>query len=204
MREPVAGSYDEWAAHYPPSAHNVLMEVEQAAMVSLLPSVNGLTVLDAGCGSGRYLALMAKIGARRVIGVDSSSAMLAHARDVSTELMHANVRALPFRSETIDIVVCGLVMPDEPNLRSLLTELARVMRRGGVLLYSTLHPRGAKERWKRTFQTARGLRELPAYWHSIAEHEQECAAAGLRIDALLQPGIDNGPPVALVVRARRM
>ena len=73
-------AYAQWAATYPPRPHNRLMEVEQAAVLELLPDVRSLTVLDAGCGTGRYLRLCADRGAS-VVGIDLSAPMLWYARD---------------------------------------------------------------------------------------------------------------------------
>src|SRR5215216_2160507 len=76
-----AAAYALWAASYPPYAHNPLMLAEERAMLALLPSdLRGRAVLDAGCGSGRYLLHALRRGARRVVGVDLSSEMLAQAR----------------------------------------------------------------------------------------------------------------------------
>ena len=78
--DPVS-AYALWAAEYPPFAHNPLMRAEERALLSLLPSdLRGLAVLDAGCGSGRYLRHARQRGARAVVGVDLSAEMLARAR----------------------------------------------------------------------------------------------------------------------------
>ena len=72
-------AYALWASSYPPRPHNKLMEAEQAAVVALLPDLSGCQALDAGCGTGRYLRVLADRGAT-VTGVDLSAPMLAHAR----------------------------------------------------------------------------------------------------------------------------
>jgi SAM-dependent methyltransferase len=44
---------------------------------ALAPSTNGpWTVLDAGCGSGRYALALARAGASRVLGVDAAAAKI--------------------------------------------------------------------------------------------------------------------------------
>src|SRR5215212_107953 len=73
-------AYALWAASYPPHAHNPLMLAEERAMLALLPAdLRGRAVLDAGCGSGRYVLHALRRSARRVLGIDLSAEMLARA-----------------------------------------------------------------------------------------------------------------------------
>src|SRR3546814_20824693 len=73
-------AYSLWAPSYPPRAHNPVMQAEERAMLALMPAtLHGKTVLDAGCGSGRYLLHALSGGAARGGGVDLSSPMLARA-----------------------------------------------------------------------------------------------------------------------------
>lgn len=198
-----ADRYAAWAPVYPAHAHNHLMEVEQAAMLDLLPPLSGLVALDAGCGTGRYSRLLIERGALRVVGVDRSPAMLTRtpARDAWRVL--GDLGALPFAPASLDLIVSGLALPDIANLDLVVSEWARVVKPGGVVVYSTLHPTGAQLGWSRTFETARGTRALPAHWHTVREQYQACAAAGLSIEAILEPTLASGKqPVALVVRAR--
>src|SRR5438270_9524174 len=70
-------AYDLWADTYPAVAHNPLMRVEQEAVEPLLAKLHATRALDVGTGSGRYLPLLHATGARFVLGVDVSIAMLA-------------------------------------------------------------------------------------------------------------------------------
>jgi malonyl-CoA O-methyltransferase len=179
------------------------MDVEQAAVLSLLPPVAGRRVLDAGCGTGRYVTLLNALGARAV-GIDLSSAMLGHARAVSATIARADLLALPLRDESCDVVVSGLAAMDVADLQAMVSEFKRVLRRGGAVVYSTLHPIGRARGWTRTFE-ARGHRyELAAHWHSTADHHRACERVGLSIDATKEPSlIPGGDPVALIIRATR-
>ncbi len=196
-------AYALWAESYPPRPHNRLMEAEQAAVIDLLPQLKGLTVLDAGCGTGRYLRVCADRGAA-VVGVDASPHMLARAQDVSTHVVRGDVRALPFDNMSVDAVVCGLALGDVAELELAVGELARVLRPGGTLVYSVVHPDGAREGWTRTFEVGGCVCAVNSYWHSPGDHRQACALAGLTIDGWREPSLDEKPgmPVALVVRAR--
>ena len=102
----------------------------------------------------------------------------------------------------IDVIVCGLALGDVPNLEIALVEMARVLRPGGCVVYSVVHPVGATAGWSRTFEAKGRLAAINSYWHSVEDHRQACAAAGLTITAWAEPVLtESGPPVALVVRA---
>lgn len=70
-----ASAYALWADQYPPHAHNPLMHAEERGVLSLLPfDLSSARVLDAGCGSGRYLGHARQRNARALIGIDTITA----------------------------------------------------------------------------------------------------------------------------------
>lgn len=193
-----------WADTYPPVPHNPLMALEQGVVLSLLPPLSGLTVLDAGCGSGRYLRELRRRGAH-AIGIDLSAAMLARARAETTQIARADICALPIDLMSVDAVVCGLALGDVASLELALVELGRVLRPGGCIVYSVVHPVGGAQGWQRTFDARGQSIAIDTYWHTADEHRQACAAAGLRVTAWEEPVLDAAPehPAVLVVRATR-
>jgi len=212
-RQPVvldaADAYVQWAPVYPPHAHNRLMELEQEAVLALLPDVRGLVALDLGCGSGRYARLLAELGAARVIGVDQSAAMLGRARGAVRLRVRGDARAVPLADASIDVAVSGLMVGDLPRLDAVLASAARVLRPGACLVYSDLHPRGAGSGWRRTFTGADGARyAVRHHVHTATDHLEACRRAGLVPELVVEPVIDvdhpdRGLPAALVIRARR-
>jgi malonyl-CoA O-methyltransferase len=197
-------AYAMWAPTYPPHPHNQLMEIEQQTVLSLLPDLTGMTVLDAGCGTGRYLHRLRALGAKP-IGLDLSAAMLARARDVTPRIARANICALPIDSMSVDVILCGLALGDVAHLELALAEMARVLRPGGCVVYSVVHPDGADAGWSRTFDAGGRQVAINSYWHSLDEHRQACRAAGLRVTAWQEPVLREAPdlPAVLVVRASR-
>jgi malonyl-CoA O-methyltransferase len=120
--------------------------------------------------------------------------------------------ALPLAAASLDVVVCGLAVGHLPDLGPALGEMARVLRPGGVLVYSDFHPCGHLLGWKRAFRA--GAREYVVrhHPHLYADHQAACRAAGLTIEALREPcAVDDAgrrawgdTPAALVVRAVRL
>lgn len=96
--------------------------------------VDGLSVLDVGCGSGADSAALGSAGAE-VIGIDLTAAQLRD-RPPATIVVAGDGRALPFPSGSFDAVVCSNVLEHTPNPEDLLCEMARVVRPGGWMWVS--------------------------------------------------------------------
>lgn len=173
-------------------------------MLRLLPPLAGLRVLDAGSGTGRYARLSMERGARKVVQFDVSEAMLEVAVRVGASI-RGELSQLPFRDSCFDLVVSGLALPDVSDIVPVIAEWSRVLRYGGMLVYSTLHPGGGRLGWSRTFETSAGSWSLPVFWHEPAAHHRACIAAGLTVESVVEPSVDQQPhPVAFVVCARRI
>ncbi len=100
-------------------------------------------VLDVGSGAGQILQHVLKYADRNVevVACDLSATMLRRARkrlnDRRPFYVAADLAHLPFADETFDCVTCGYVLEHLPEPRSGLTEMARVMTRGGRMLLLT-------------------------------------------------------------------
>lgn len=202
-------AYAAWASTYSPSAHNPMMELEQRAVLELLPDPAGKVALDLACGSGRYLAALIERGAAPVAGVDISFQMLARARTKSRQLVQADLRWLPLANSFFELVVCGLAVGHVDDLRGVMIEVGRVLVSDGIVVYSDFHPFGALAGWKRTFRAQDGRQyTVRHHTHLYADHHAACRAAGLVIEEVREPRIDfehkwRGYPAVLVIRARK-
>lgn len=92
-------------------------------------------LLDAGCGSGRLFAYDLRDRAGLVVGVDTSPDV-AHNPNVDAPL-RASLAALPFASESFDLIICKHVLEHLEEPESAFRELARVLRPRGRLLILT-------------------------------------------------------------------
>jgi len=209
---PVGQAYALWAANYPPHAHNALMQVEQAAVLDLLPSLSGKSVLDLACGTGRYSRVAQERGAAQVVGADDSLAMLRAGGGRATVL--APMEALPFKSACFDVVICGLatghLLPN--RLRPAIREMGRVLRPGGTLLISDFHPYLFWIGGQRAFTAPDGRRyAVEHHPHLVADYFGALAGAGLALTGLAEPVVaigkrdhGRGVPAVLVLRAQRL
>lgn len=219
MAAQTRAAYERWAPRYPPWAHNPLMRAEQAAMLSLWPPVRGRRVLDLACGSGRYARLLAGQHAAHVVALDECAAMLAQVSGATP--VRATMMALPFADGAFDVVVCGLAVGHAFDLPRWMSEVARVLKPGGALLYSDFHPAAAAAGLPRSFKDEDNRAvTVPHARHELAAQLQAAAVAKLRVEAVreVRAGLElaeefphsaefyarwHGLPLVLVVRARR-
>jgi len=198
---PSRAAYALWAAHYPPTAHNALMKLEQAAMLDLLPDPPGKTVLDLACGSGRYALILRGRGAKTVIGLDNSPDMLHHA---AVNCALAEMDTIPLASGSVDLIVCGLAVGHLPTERMQRTfaECARILRPDGILLFSDFHPFAYLSGGRRIFTDTQGKQyAVEHHPHLISEYFSAMSTVGLHVDAIREiMGENMRIPGVLVMR----
>ena len=104
------------------------------------PLVRGQRVLEVGSGEGYGAALLAGV-ARSVRAVDYAPVAVEHAREKyalsNLEFRVANATALPFADGTFDIAIAFEILEHTEDHDRVVSETARVLRRGGKLLVST-------------------------------------------------------------------
>lgn len=118
--------------------------LERPALRSLLPSdLKGLTVLDAGCGSGAQAEWLLSQGAD-VIGLDLSQAMVEQAKrrcsERGTFFVADLATPLPLDPESIDGVTCSLALHYLEDWSVALGSFARILRPEGWVVLSLDHP----------------------------------------------------------------
>jgi SAM-dependent methyltransferase len=125
-----------------------------ANVLSLLPPLDGLRVVDIGCGMGTFAIECARRGAV-ALGVDPAPAALPVARRVaevegvrSARFVRADGVRLPLADGSMDLALAADVTEhlDDATLASLLSEAVRVLRPGGRLVLYTPSPTHVFER----------------------------------------------------------
>lgn len=107
---------------------------------------DAMRVLDLGCGSGAVTADVVDASGGVVVGVDAAPEMLhkaqgylGHRHATRTRLVTGDGHRLPFSDEAFDAVVCNLFLMWTEEPQAVVREMARVTRKGGVVL-ATLEP----------------------------------------------------------------
>jgi len=104
--------------------------------------LNGAAILDAGCGNGHGLELLARTyRPRRLVGIDLMPEQIERARrrGLAAELRVGDITRIEEPGGTFDAVFVFAILHHVPAWREALAELARVLRPGGVLLIEELH-----------------------------------------------------------------
>jgi SAM-dependent methyltransferase len=100
-------------------------------------------VLDAGCGEGYGLAILADGGASQVIGADLDRQVVAHvartyvADDPRVQVVEVELMALPLPDDAIDVAVSSQVIEHLHDVGGFLASLRRVVRPGGRIVITT-------------------------------------------------------------------
>ncbi len=187
----------------------------------LLGDVNGKRVLEVGAGAAQCSHWLLHQGAY-VTATDISLGMLQSTTDATCSAGHksgvrcsvnaiqADARRLPFADGSFDIAFTSYgALPFVPNAEAVHQEIARVLRPGGIWVFSVTHPirwsfpddpsergltanRAYFDRTPYAEKDDQGAVEYVEYHRTIGDHVRELATAGLRLIDLVEPEWPEG------------
>lgn len=195
-----AQAYRVWAPHY--ETDNPVTALEEDAVNQLTPAVAGRALLDVGCGTGRRLRKVRSDNPSKAMGIDLVHQMLRENSDPWSKARTsvADMRWMPVRSQTFDMVWCRLAIGHVSHLPTVYREFARVINRCGTVIVTDFHPDAVAAGHTRTFPDADGVvRTVEHFVHTTEHHEEAAAAHGLKLDSRLDQCI--GPTVENMYRA---
>ena len=179
--------YKAWSSNYDRPLR--LFPIEEPPMHALIDALPAGAALDAACGTGRYSTYLAARG-HDVTGVDQSEPMLALAHEKLPDAVfrQGDLTALPLPDATVDAVVCALSLVHVPSVSAAMDEFARVLRPGGRLIVSDVHPFLVLLGWQAQFPLADGGRGfLRLHCHLPSEYLYAAGSAGLSFRTLEEP-----------------
>ena len=170
---------------------NPLLTLEKRYLQQMLPKVAGLNVLDAGCGSGRWLDRLAFLRARSLTGIDPSAEMLQAAGRKQipiADLIQCACEKMPLPGESFDLILSSFVMSYVEDLSCAAKEIDRVARKGCNLFLTDMHPETQKQLgWKRTFQLATNKLEIETFGHDLVKLTSVFQDLGWKVCAAIEP-----------------
>lgn len=117
----------------------------QKVVEEFVPDVSSARVLDVGSGTGFYLDRWQRAGAKEVVGLDLTEAAVANLKtrfpDLDVHLGDISHGVGEFSASSFDVVSAFDVLfhiVDDELFASALTNIARLLRPGGVFLWSDL------------------------------------------------------------------
>lgn len=126
----IARHFDQTAYQYAPT-----ISVQDGRVQAILPQIkNAMHILDAGCGNGRYAALVKQnCPTAEVHAVDISEEMLKSVpKGIFTQ--KASIQDLPYHDHSFDLVYCVEALEHVPNPQAAIKEMIRVLRPEGRLV----------------------------------------------------------------------
>lgn len=182
-----AESYDAWYDEHP-----ALYRTELAALRKAVPRQG--RGLEIGVGTGRFASPLAVR-----YGLDPSPGMLALAGSRGIRVVRGVGEALPFRSESFDLVLIVFVIEFIDDLEGFLGEAARVLRGRGRLVVGFMDKDGA---WGRHFHKSSRARR---FFHPPSPRELVAALdrVGLSFEASWQALFAPPPVLRRVERPRQ-
>ena len=197
------------------------------AVEALIGDVAGQRICDLACGQGRVARYLAAQGAS-VVGVDLSAKLLAIARrheeaaPQGIEYIHADVQRLDgVAFEPFDGVVCSMALMDIPDLAVTARSVAHLLRPNGWFAFSILHPcfhtsqSGEIEtpdgpartisryfvegHWRSDTRTG-PPGKVGAYHRTLSTYVNTLSDAGLQLERLSEPGMDDDLPQSPALR----
>lgn len=126
----IAATYDRGRSHSPELLGAWMRRVESYAPAS--PK----TIVDLGCGTGRFSGALAKHFGADVIGVDPSHKMLEHARAKKLEHVRfevAKAESIPLADASVDLVFISMIFHHLEDHAKAARECWRILRKGGIV-----------------------------------------------------------------------
>lgn len=197
------GDYEEFAKKYAANVDTKPLHIyyERPNTLSLLPnSLEGLKVLDLGCGSGWYAEYLMQAKAK-VTAVDMSQTMVELTRtrlNGRGNFYTANLEdKLDFLNDaSFDIVLAPLVIHYIENWQTLFCEISRVLKQSGCFIFSTHQPQVECELFKLDNYFEKVVikdfwkdiqAEVTYYHHTFHELSESLYNANMVIERLLEP-----------------
>jgi ubiquinone/menaquinone biosynthesis C-methylase UbiE len=111
--------------------------------IANLPDLNGMNVLEVGCGRGEFSSFIrAQFPKAKIVATDFSAGAIEVCKDkyqgdVNLSFLVEDVQALSFADSVFDFVICCETLEHVPDVKRAVKEIARVLKKGGGFIVTT-------------------------------------------------------------------
>lgn len=145
----------------------VLFSPYASDLISRIKKEGDLKVLELAAGTGRVTRpLLEALPEARIIATDISEDMMAIAKETiewaKLSWQNVNMDNIPFQDEEFDLIICQFGIMFVPDKLKALTEMKRVLKTGGQLLFNTWGDINQNPMWQISFSLfAKTFGEMP-------------------------------------------
>jgi ubiquinone/menaquinone biosynthesis C-methylase UbiE len=184
-----AAAYDIWSQSYDNQPDNLMLALDQTLCSTLLEQIplNGKTIVDVGCGTGRHWATLFARSPSRIVGYDVSAGMLEvlqkkYSRAETYLLSGPTLTGL--EDASCDLVLSTLTVAHIPDLPAALTEWCRVLK-------PDYHPAALAKGGQRTFREGDNLIAVRNHVYPIRQLLAITGSLGLQEVSVTEKKIDD-------------
>jgi malonyl-CoA O-methyltransferase len=199
LRVPCLEGHRIWSSTYDDGS-NPLLALDSRVLRHRLGTLSNLRVIDVACGTGRWMMEAHAQGAE-IAGLDLCAEMLSIAaakQPLRGRLVLGNATQLPFSSGLADLALCSMAIGYFPSLQSAFLEMSRVVRRGGRVVVSDIHPDVMAAGWKRSFRQGASSYEMDHQTFGIQQLNDAAKQFSLKLS--WQTSAHFGPPEEAIFR----
>lgn len=182
-------------------------------LFSMIKNVKGKKILDAGCGIGKDCKMLAEKGAK-VVGIDISQKMIEMAKskckNSKIEFYLQDMENTRFRDDEFDVVIAAFSVLYKGDLKGLLKEFRRILKKGGECYLIVSHPiRKMIKYTKNYFDTGKhwenfGKMKFFNYYRTMEQYINNLISQGFVIKEIREPkpikSSDNYFPHYLIIK----
>lgn len=169
----------------------------------IVPRARG-RVLELGCGSGTNFSLYDRETVSRIEALEPAPGMISRARKTADKLglgasvtfHEAGAEAIPLDDASVDTVVITFVLCTIPDWESALSEVRRVLKPGGEVLFSEhgLSPDAGVAKWQRRIEPV--WKQLAGGCHLTRDTGVLLSSSGFQLNRIDHMYLPHAPKVA--------
>lgn len=165
-------AYDQWAEGYDAQPGNIVMKMDEELFSSLMQAYNleGQSIADIGCGTGRHWEKLMAQRPAQLTGFDVSAGMLRRLKEKfpAAKVYHYDGCRLPqLGNQSCGWIISTLTMAHIENPEPVLQEWKRVLKPGGFLYITDFHPAILAQGGQRSFKKENKTFVVKNYIHSV-------------------------------------